>query len=186
MKNSLQGVVVIDLSTEISGPFTSKMLADQGAEVIKIEPPGGDMCRALIPNFPGSNGLSTSFLSFNRNKRSITLDLSKPKGQAIAHRLILDSDVLVMGTRLESRKRHNLSYDAIQRINPNIIYASITGFGEEGPDADQPGLDVIAQARAGDLAGRRMPEGPMPIQTNLNHFDMAAACLLYTSDAADE
>lgn len=174
----LSDIKIVDITQVFAGPFATMLLADQGASVIKIEPPGGDMCRALIPNFPGSNGLSTSFLSFNRNKRSITLDLSKPKGQAIAHRLILDSDVLVMGTRLESRKRHNLSYEAIQRINPNIIYASLTGFGEEGPDADQPGLDVIAQARAGDLAGRRMPEGPMPTQTNLNHFDMAAAMLL--------
>ena len=178
MSLPLSDIKIVDITQVFAGPFATMLLADQGAEVIKIEPPEGDSSRRLVPNFPGSNGLSSGFLSFNRNKRSVVLDLSKPKGRALAHRLLLDADVLVIATRVGARKRHSLSYEDVAKINPNLIYASLTGFGEEGPDADQPGLDVIAQARSGDLAGRRMPGGPMPIQTNLNHFDMAAAMLI--------
>ena len=177
MSLPLADIRVLDLSNVLAGPYAAMLLGDQGADVIKVEPPDGESARRLVPVFPDSNGLSIGFLTFNRNKRSVGLDITKPKGRELAYRLCEWADVLVINMRVGTRRRRGFTYEDVAAINPRLIYASITAFGEAGPDADLPGADVTIQGRAGDIAGRRLPGGPLPPYTYLYHFDMAASML---------
>lgn len=173
----LEGIRVVEMTQVLAGPFSAMMLADQGADVTKIEPLDGDSARELLPNYPGSNGLSLGFLTFNRNKRSIVIDMSHPKGLELTYDILRDADVLLMAMRTGTRKRRGLDYEKVSAINPRLIYASITGFGNLGPDSDQPGLDMVVQGRVGDIMSRQYPNMPPPGDTNLYHFDMATAML---------
>ena len=173
----LSDIKVVDFCTVMAGPFAAMLLADQGADVIKIESPEGDSARRLVPSYPGTGGISLGFLSFNRNKRSVVVDITRPKGREVAYALMRWADVLVINMRVETRQRRGFSYEDMAAVNPRLIYASITGYGEDGPDANLPGADITIQARVGDIAGRRLPGGPMPANTNLFHFDMATSML---------
>ncbi len=173
----LSGIKVLDFSQILAGPLTSMLLADQGAEVIKLEPPEGDSYRRAIPNFPNAPGMSYDFLPYNRNKRSIVVDITKPMGVALAHRLIQWADVAVLNMRVPARQRRSLTYEDAAAINPRLIYVSITGYGEDGPERDLPGADIHIQPRVGDVAGRRLPGGAMPGPTRLSHFDTATSML---------
>ncbi len=173
----LSDIKVVDFCTVLAGPFAAMLLADQGADVIKLEAPEGDSARRLVPSYPGTGGISLGFLSFNRNKRSIIVDITRPKGRELAYDLIRWADVLVINMRVGTRQRRGFTYEDLAAINPRLVYASITGYGEEGPDANLPAADITVQARVGDIAGRRLPGGPMPAHTNLFHFDMAASML---------
>ncbi len=172
----LSDIRVADFSQVLAGPFAGQLLGDLGAEVIKVEPPEGDSARVQMP-VPGANGSGVTFLTFNRNKRSLVLDITKPKGRGIAYSLVGWADVVIMNMRIGARQRHGFTYEDLAAINPRIIYVSITGYGENGPDADLGGADVVIQARAGDLDARRPPEGPPPASTAMVHFDMATALL---------
>ncbi|MFH1140079.1 MAG: CoA transferase [Chloroflexota bacterium] len=174
----LADIRVVDFGTVLAGPFATMLLADQGADVIKLEPPGGESARRLAPNFPDSKGLSLGFLTFNRNKRTIELDITKPKGIEVAYRLFQWADVLVINMRLGTRQRRGLTYEHLAAINPRLIYASLTAFGEKGPDAGLPGVDITNQGRSGDIEARRPPGGSPPPHTHLYHFDMAVAMLI--------
>lgn len=171
----LSNIKVVDFSQALAAPFSGMLLADQGADVIKVEPPDGDSTRSGAPNYGGT---SITTLSFNRNKRSIVADITKPAGLEVAYRLIKWADVLVTNTRVDARRRRGLSYEAVAGMNPRLVYASLTGYGEEGPDANLPGADITIQARAGDIAGRRPVGGSLPSFTHLYHFDMAAGMLI--------
>jgi crotonobetainyl-CoA:carnitine CoA-transferase CaiB-like acyl-CoA transferase len=147
MPGPLHGFRILDLSAVISGPFGTMILADQGADVIKIEPPGrGDFTRAAGNK---SGGLSASFLNNNRNKRSIALDIRNPDGVAAVKRLAATCDVLVQNFRPGVMERLGLGEAAIRAVAPNIIYVSISGFGEAGPFAHKPVYDPIIQALSG-------------------------------------
>lgn len=159
---------MLDHTSALAGPYCTQLLGDLGADVIKIERPGsGDQSRAWGPPFVGE--VSAYFLGTNRNKRGMTLDLSKDSGREIFHRLIEKADVLVHNVpRESSRKKLGMDADTCHGLNPGLIWASISGFGNSGPYAEQPGYDVIAQAMSGTMyitgeAGSQPTRFPTPI-----------------------
>lgn len=146
MAGPLHDVRVLDLTTMVAGPVATMMLADQGAEVIKIESPRGDLMR----NFGSiNNGMSASFLSCNRNKRGLALDIKTPDGIAVLKTLVATADVLVQNFRPGAIERMGLGEDVVRAIRPDIIYASISGFGESGPYVHQRVYDPVIQALCG-------------------------------------
>ena len=148
MKNNgpLSGITVIDLTAMISGPVCTMMLGDQGADVIKIEPLTGELTRKVGAS---KNGMTTSFLCANRSKRSLTLNLKDPKGITVLKKLITKADVLVQNFRPGAMKRMGLSYGEVKKLNKEIIYTSISGFGEKGPYSNQRVYDPVIQALSG-------------------------------------
>ncbi len=155
----LDGIRVIDLTRILSGPFCSMFLADMGAEVIKIEDPdGGDPIRHQGGTTP--DGYSLYFASFNRNKRSVTLDLRSEGGRAVLHKLIANADVLVDNYRPGVLDRMGFGRPVLQSIKPDLIIAHVTGFGPDGPYADRPAFDFIAQAMSGFMSVTGEADGP--------------------------
>ena len=151
----LSGIKILDLTRVLAGPLSSQMLADLGAEVIKIERPGGgDDARAFGPPYlvdpDGKENNNNSFyLCANRNKKSVTVDLAKPEGQEIIRELAKSVDIMMENFKVGDLKRYKLDYDSIRAINPGIIYCSVTGFGQTGPYAPRAGYDAILQAMGG-------------------------------------
>ena len=145
-KGPLSGITVIDLTAMISGPVCTMMLGDQGADVIKVEPLTGELTRKVGAS---KNGMTTSFLCANRSKRSLTLNLKDPKGISILKKLITKADVLVQNFRPGAMKRMGLSYEEVKKLNKEIIYTSISGFGEKGPYSSQRVYDPVIQALSG-------------------------------------
>jgi crotonobetainyl-CoA:carnitine CoA-transferase CaiB-like acyl-CoA transferase len=155
----LAGVRVLDASRVLAGPFCGQLLADLGAEVIKVERPGqGDETRAWGPPFAGD--LSAYFLSCNRGKKALTIDLSKPEGLAIFHRLVARSDVLLENFRSASADKLGLSPDRLLAQNPRLVVCSISGFGRTGPWSDLPGYDFAIQGLSGLMNITGPVEGP--------------------------
>ena len=146
MAGPLAAVRVLDLTTMVAGPVATRMLADQGAEVIKIESPSGDLMRHFSN---GRNGMSAFFLSCNRNKRSLAVDLKAPQGLAIVRKLIATADVLVHNFRPGAAERIGVGEDAVRGIRGDIVYVSISGFGESGPYAGRRAYDPVIQALSG-------------------------------------
>ena len=150
----LAGIRVVDLSRVLSGPYCTMLLGDMGAEVIKIERPGsGDDTRAFAPPFQGEE--AAYYLSVNRNKKSLTLDLKADDGKALLWRLIETADVLVQNFRPGAMDRLGFGYQAVAACRPGMVYASISGFGASGPEANRPGYDLIVQGESGlmDITG---------------------------------
>jgi crotonobetainyl-CoA:carnitine CoA-transferase CaiB-like acyl-CoA transferase len=153
----MAGIRVLDMARVLAGPWIAQLMADFGADVIKIERPGsGDDTRTYAPAFesttqPGAK-MSSYFASVNRGKRSITIDFSKPEGAAIVRELALEADVLIENYVVGTMARYGLDYTALAKINPRLIYISVTGFGQDGPYASRPGYDAIVQG-AGGLMG---------------------------------
>jgi crotonobetainyl-CoA:carnitine CoA-transferase CaiB-like acyl-CoA transferase len=155
----LAGLTVVDLTRVLSGPYCTMILADMGARVIKIEQPGrGDDTRAWGPPFLGSE--SAYFLSINRNKESLTLDLKQPAGLTLLRRLLDRADVLVENFRPGTMKRLGLDYATVASTWPRIIYCSISGFGQSGPRRDQPGYDAVMQGEGGLMSITGDADGP--------------------------
>ncbi|MBT2208972.1 CaiB/BaiF CoA-transferase family protein [Actinomadura sp. NEAU-AAG7] len=155
----LDGIRVLDFSRVLAGPMATQILADLGAEVIKVERPGGgDESRLFEPKLPG--GESAYFFAFNRGKRSITLDLSSPRGQEIARGLARQADVLVENFLPGAMERRGLGYEALAKENPRLVYVSGTGFGQTGPYSDRKGYDTIFQALSGVMALTGHPDTP--------------------------
>ena len=146
MTGPLAGVRVLDLTTMVAGPVATRMLADQGADVIKVESPSGDLMRHFNPI---RNGMSASFLSCNRNKRSLAVDLKATEGLAVVHKLIATADVLIHNFRPGAAERVGLGEDAVRDIRHDIVYVSISGFGDRGPYAGQRAYDPVIQALSG-------------------------------------
>jgi CoA:oxalate CoA-transferase len=168
----LDDLFVIDLTRILSGPICTMLMADMGAEVIKVEPPPfGDDSRQWGPPFIG--GISTYFLSVNRNKKSLGLNLKSKGGRAILHKLIERADVLLENFRPGVLDRLGFGYEAVTKLNPRTIYCSVSGFGHTGPYRDRPGYDVIAQGESGmmDLTG--YPDGP-PAKLGASLADIVA------------
>jgi crotonobetainyl-CoA:carnitine CoA-transferase CaiB-like acyl-CoA transferase len=152
----LEGLRVVDLTRVLSGPYCTMQLGDLGAEVIKVEQPGrGDDTRAFAPPYQGDE--AAYFLSVNRNKKSITLDMKTAAAKEVLWRLIEKSDILVENFRPGAMDRLGFGYEAVKKRRPSMIYASISGFGDTGPQKDRPGYDVIVQGEAGimDITGPR-------------------------------
>jgi crotonobetainyl-CoA:carnitine CoA-transferase CaiB-like acyl-CoA transferase len=174
MMSPLEGIRVIDLTEALAGPYCGMMLGDLGADVIKVERPGrGDQARGYGPPFV--EGESAYFMSLNRNKQSLTLNLATPEGQEILRRLLKGADVFLLNMpRQASWKKYGIDYETISTINPGIIYAAISGYGHSGPRAGEPGYDVIAQAESGTMSLTGEPDGaPMRFPTPM--ADMTTA-----------
>ena len=155
----LHGIRVLDASRVLAGPFCGQVLGDLGADVIKVERPGaGDETRSWGPPFAGD--LSAYYLSCNRNKRGITLDLAQPEGMSIFHDLVRRSDVLVENFRAASAEKLGLSPEKLLEINPRLVICSISGFGRTGPWSDLPGYDFAIQALSGLMSITGPAEGP--------------------------
>ncbi|MBI4637893.1 MAG: CoA transferase [Candidatus Rokubacteria bacterium] len=170
----LEGVRVLDLSRVLAGPYCTMLLADMGAEVIKVEEPGrGDDTRAWPP-FQGDQ--ATYFLSVNRGKKSLTLDLRTDGGRAILRRLVEWSDALVENFRPGTMERLGLGYETLRAWNPRLVCCSLSGFGSTGPDAGRPGYDLIVQGESGlmDLTG--FPDGP-PVKVGIAIADLATGIM---------
>jgi formyl-CoA transferase len=156
----LAGTRVLDLTAVVLGPYATQILGDYGAEVIKIESPAGDLMR--LNGVSLNRGMSSIFLTLNRNKRSLALNLQTPEGAEVLRRLIPKADVLVHNMRVEAIERLGFGYEAVAAINPGIVYCAATGFDQDGPDADRPAFDDIIQAASGLAAvastGRETPD----------------------------
>ena len=143
----LAGVRIVDLSSVVLGPLATQILADYGADVIKVESLEGDLIRSNgVSRHPG---MSSIYLAINRGKRSLAVDLKKPEGVAVVRRLLASADALVHNMRMEAIERLGFGYDAVAAIKPDIVYCVATGFGQDGPDRDRPAFDDVIQAGCG-------------------------------------
>ena len=149
MPGPLAGVKVIDLTAVLLGPFATQHLADMGADVIKVEPPEGDLLRVSGGSMGRDKNMGPIYMAANRNKRSLCLDLTTPEGKDVLRRLIASVDVLVHNMRVEAIERLGFGYQAVQAISPKIVYCAATGFDQDGPDRDKPAFDDIIQAASG-------------------------------------
>jgi CoA:oxalate CoA-transferase len=168
----LQGVRVVDLTQILSGPFATQILADLGAEVVKVEPPAGDKARH---NGPMVNGKSSYFASLNRGKRSVCLDLKAEGGRRALLALAGAADVLVENFRPGVMARLGLGYERLREANPRLVYAACSGFGQEGARAQKPALDVVVQAMAGTMA---LTGDEAPVRAGFSAGDIAAGLYL--------
>lgn len=168
----LAGIKVLDLTRVLAGPFCTMILADMGADVIKIEQPGkGDDTRAFGPPF--EKGESAYFLSINRNKKSITLDMKSDNGKEIIRRLIQRSDILVENFRPGALKKLGFDYETVSKINPRLVYASVSGFGQTGPWSAKSGYDLAIQGLGGIMSLTGDAGGP-PYKVGVSQADLTA------------
>lgn len=189
-KSALAGIKVLDLSRVLAGPWATQMLADLGADVVKVERPvAGDDTRHWGPPFlkddAGNDTREASyFTACNRNKRSITVDMAHPEGQALLRRMAAEADVVVENFKVGGLKQYGLDYDSLKSINPKLIYCSITGFGQEGPYAERAGYDLMVQAMCGlmSITGHADSEpGGGPLKVGVAVIDVFTG--LYASNA---
>src|SRR5690242_6839525 len=166
----LAGLLVADFSRILAGPYATMLLADLGAQVIKVEGPGGDDTRTWMP--PTRDGVSTYYLGINRNKRSIALDLKDPADQVVARELARRADVMIENFRPGGLARFGLDFDTVASHNPKIVYASISGFGT-GAGAGLPGYDLMVQAISGLMSLTGDPDGS-PYRAGISVFDVMA------------
>jgi formyl-CoA transferase len=173
MSGALAGIRVVEAASYVTGPFASQLLADMGAEVVKIEEPKrGDPFRGW-----GERNYAATFCSLNRNKKSITLDLRVDAGRAIALRLASEADVLIQNFRPGVMEKRGLGYDDIKKLNSKIVYCSISGFGPTGPYRDMPGYDTVGQARSGLLSLLTDPGKPQGMGISFSdHLTGMYAC----------
>jgi crotonobetainyl-CoA:carnitine CoA-transferase CaiB-like acyl-CoA transferase len=183
----LTGVRVLDLSRILAAPLTSQLLADMGADVIKVERPGvGDDARQYGPPFLGDpeDNQSGFYLSANRNKRSIAVDHSKPEGAAVIEELAARSDVFIENFRSGVLAKYGLDYDSLRNPNPRLVYCSVTGFGQTGPYARRAGYDGVFQAMSGMMSVSGVPDGEPgagPMKVGVSMVDVLTG--LYASSA---
>ena len=181
MTAALEGVRVIDFSQVMAGPFCTMLLGDLGADVIKVEPPAGDLSRSMGGERLRLRGNDHApFLALNRNKRSIVLDLSSEQDRSACLALLQTTDVIVENFRPGVMRNLGIDYDTVARANPRVVYASISGFGQTGPYADRPGFDLIAQGMSGVMSVTGEPGGA-PVKCGIPVADLAAG--LYASHA---
>jgi formyl-CoA transferase len=163
MPGALEGLKVIDLSRVLGGPYCAQMLADHGADVIKIEPPQGDETRLWGPPFD-AEGISAYYSGINRNKRTVALDLSKPEGRTVLLKLLEHADVLIENFKTGTMEKWGVGYDTLSQKFPGLVHARVSGFGADGPLGGYPGYDAMVQASAGLVSVNGAPEaGPVRI-----------------------
>jgi crotonobetainyl-CoA:carnitine CoA-transferase CaiB-like acyl-CoA transferase len=179
---SLDGIRVIDLSRVIAGPWCGALLADLGADVIKVEDTGpGDESRTWPPH---KDGEAAAYLLFNRNKRGIALDLKQPEAVEVVKRLVKDADVVIENFRTGTMESFGLGYDVLDRINPRLIYCSVSAFGRTGPRKDSPGYEALMQAFSGIMSITGEPGG-QPVRAGVSFLDLTTGilCALGVSNA---
>lgn len=180
----LAGVLVLDLTRVLAGPYCTMLLADLGARVVKVETPaGGDVTRGWGPPHEPGSGLSTYYLSINRNKESIALDLATPGGKASVEILARRADVVVENFPPGGLEKFGLSLAAMRAANPRLVTGSVTGFGRSGPDASSPGFDLLAQAGSGLMAITGSEDGP-PTKMGIAMSDLFSGTVLAVGIAA--
>ena len=178
MKGALDGVVVLDLSRVLAGPYCSMILSDMGAEVIKVEIPGrGDDTRGFPPFKEGKSGY---FMNMNRNKKGITLNLKKGKEQFL--KLVEKADILIENYRPGTMEKLGLGYDELKKVNPRLVYGCISGFGHYGPYSKRPGYDIVGQAMSGIMSVTGWPDGEAtragaPVSDTVAGISLAAGVL---------
>ncbi len=176
MASALENVKVVDLTRTLAGPFCTMMLGDMGADVVKIEEPElGDETRSWTPFW---NEVSTQFLSFNRNKRSLSVNLKEKEGLDVVLGLAAKADVMVESFRTGALDRMGLGYEAVRQVNPGIVYCSISGYGRTGPLADKPGYDLIIQAYSGLMHLTGEPDG-LPLRVGFSLVDLFTGMMAY-------
>jgi crotonobetainyl-CoA:carnitine CoA-transferase CaiB-like acyl-CoA transferase len=163
--SALTGLRILELTQVMAGPFCGQVLADMGADVIKVEPPDGDSTRHALG--------ADAFLAVNRNKRSLVLDLKSDEHQAVLHRLVADADVLLENYRPGVAARLGADWETLSAVNPRLIYASVSGFGQTGPYAQRPGYDLMAQALSGVMSVTGEPDGD-PVKCGIPIGDLSA------------
>jgi len=170
MDAPLAGLLVVDLTQNVAGPFCTQILGDMGAQIVKVERPGrGDDARAWAPPYWGRE--SASFMSVNRNKRSLAVDMKAPEGRDILDRLVRRADIFVQSLRAGAIEELGLGWERARRLNPRLIYCSITAFGTEGPFRDRPGYDPLMQAYGGIMSITGHPGAP-PARVPVSLVDM--------------
>jgi crotonobetainyl-CoA:carnitine CoA-transferase CaiB-like acyl-CoA transferase len=175
----LEGIRILDLSIALTGPYAVTLLADQGAEVIKVERPGiGDLARWVGVSV---NGMSALYLMCNRGKRSIAVDIKTPEGVAIVKQLAARADVVIQNFRPGVMDRLGLGYEALRQVNPEVVYASLSGFGSQGPYRDRSAYDTVGQAYGGLAANQADPADGVPVFLRQTAADKVTA--LYASQA---
>jgi crotonobetainyl-CoA:carnitine CoA-transferase CaiB-like acyl-CoA transferase len=175
----LAGIRVIEVGNYMAGPFCGMQLADLGAEVIKLEHPvGGDQVRASAPLIEGEG---SAFMRLNRNKRSVALDLKSLSGKDVFRKLVATADIVVENLRPGTMADLGLDYERLQRLNPRLIYVAASGWGQDGPLRDRPGMDIMAQARSGLMSITGTPDGD-PVKVGVPICDLV--CALYGALAA--
>ena len=170
-RTALEGIRVLDVTQVMAGPFCAMQLCDMGADVIKVEPPGGDSTRRMAG---AADGDSAGFNAVNRGKRGIVLDLGTARGQAVMRRLLTSTDILIENYRPGVMGRFGLDYATLANDQPALIYASISGYGQTGPDAAKGGFDLIAQGVSGLMSITGEPGGP-PVKAGVPLTDLGAA-----------
>jgi len=175
--HALSGIRVLDLSQMWAAPGAAMYLADHGAEVIKVEPPGGDEARRTLTQPPIAGGESRAFLALNRNKRGIALDIRDARGREVVRDLVRRSDVLIHNFRPGVAERLGCDYPSLRAVNGRLVYAWITAYGHEGPFAARPGYDLLFQGLSGILARRRLPDG-RPLGASVWVADCSAPMIL--------
>jgi crotonobetainyl-CoA:carnitine CoA-transferase CaiB-like acyl-CoA transferase len=176
MHKPLDGVKVLDLTRVLAGPYCTLMLGDMGADVVKVERPEGDDTRGYGPPFV--NGESAYFMSINRSKRSLTLNLKHPDALQVLRQLIATADVLVENFRPGTMESFGFGYETARQINPRLIFCSISGFGHTGPKADLPGYDLIIQGEGGTASLTGDPSGP-PYKVGTSQADIVAGMVAF-------
>ena len=170
---------LLDLTHVVAGPFAGMMLADLGMDTIKVEPPGkGEITRGLYANHPdySYHGMGAYFLTFNRNKKSVAIDLKQPEGKNLFYDLVTKSDVVLTNFAPGVTARLGIDYAHLSRVNSRIITCSLTGFGETGPDHERPAFDMVAQATGGHMSVTGFPDSP-PLRSGLPTGDLAAGSM---------
>ncbi|GAA2759642.1 CaiB/BaiF CoA transferase family protein [Actinopolymorpha rutila] len=176
---SLSGVRVVEVGVFMAAPFAGMQLADLGADVVKVEPPGrGDPARQVGPYLRGEG---SAFVRLNRNKRSVAVDLKHPDGKVVLTRLLTTADVFLQNLRPGAMDALGFDYESVRALNPRLVYVSLSGWGQDGPRASLPGLDVMTQARAGLMSITGEPDGP-PAKVGVPLCDLT--CGLYAALAA--
>lgn len=174
MPGPLDGIRLLDLSQGAAGPVCAMLLADLGAEVVKIEPPGGEWGRGLGPPFVA--GAAAAFLGMNRNKRGIVIDVKRPGGAGVVLRLAERSDVVVVSLRPGVADRLGIGYEAMAARNPRLVYAAVSAFGQDGPWRDRPGVDGVVQAMSGLMSVTGTPGGS-PVKVGVPAADMVGGMM---------
>jgi len=176
--SALTGILVVDLSRVLAGPFCGQLMADMGAQVIKVESPDGDENRQWPPINP--NGQSSNFASVNRGKRSLTLNMKAPEAADILARLVRKADVVLHSFLPNTAARLGIDYEKFSKINPRLVFCSISGYGAEGPLRNKPGYDLMVQAFSGVMSTTGFEGGP-PIRTGVSFIDMATGMSAYAA-----
>jgi len=171
----LAGVKVIELAHIMAGPVCGLMLADMGADVIKVEKPTGDDSRRFVP--PEIEGQSAAYMMMNRNKRGIALNLKDPEAVAVLHKMLMEADIVIENYRMGTMERLGLGYDDLAKINPRLIYCEISGFGRTGPYATRGGFDLIAQGMSGLMSITGEGPGRPPVKVAAPISDINAGIL---------